>query len=260
MSRETTAREAHSAAEPGRVLAFAYGVASYALFVAVFVYLILFVGDLWVPKGVDSGDSGAMFVALVVDVALISLFGLQHSVMARPAFKRAWTKLIPKPVERSTFVLSSAAVLAVVMWLWQPLETPIWLVQSTAAVWTLWALFVAGWAIVFASTFMTDHFDLFGLRQVYLYLAGKPYKHVEFKQRGLYRHMRHPLYVGLMIGFWATPDMTLGHLVLAAGFSTYIVIGTLFEERDLVAHLGERYRAYRQEIPRYLPRLRPRRR
>lgn len=259
MNREPLAAETRGAAEPARVLAFAYGVLAYAVFFGVFTYLILFVGDLWVPKAVDSGSGASMAIGLAIDAALIALFGVQHSVMARPAFKRAWTKLVPKPVERSTFVLSSTLVLAVVMWLWQPLETTIWSVQSAALAGALWAVYAAGWLIVVTSTHMTGHFDLFGLRQVTLYLVGKPYVPVEFKQRGLYRHMRHPLYAGFFLGFWATPHMTLGHLVLAAGFSTYIVIGTLFEERDLLATFGERYRQYCRELPRYLPRLGSRR-
>lgn len=259
MPQDTAAAEVRSGAEPARLLAFVYGVASYAVFFAVFVYLMLFVGDLWVPKGVDSGASGSVAVALLADIALISLFGLQHSVMARPAFKRAWTKLVPKPIERSTFVLSSALVLAVVMWLWEPLTTPIWSVQSAGAVWALWALWGVGWLTVVLSTFMTDHFDLFGLRHVYLYLVGRPYTLVQFKRRGLYRHMRHPLYTGFFIALWATPHMTLGHLVLASGLSTYIVIGTLLEERDLIAAFGERYRQYCRELPRYLPRFGSRR-
>jgi protein-S-isoprenylcysteine O-methyltransferase Ste14 len=247
------------AALPIRLLAFAYGVASYLIFFAAFLYFIAFVGGVVVPKHVDSGVAGSTTTALLVNLGLIALFGIQHSVMARQGFKRAWTKLVPRPAERSTYVLASAIILIAVMWLWQPMPAQVWLVENPAGFWGLWALFGLGWAVLLASTFMTDHFDLFGLRQVFLYLIGKPYTPVQFRARWLYRHMRHPLYTGFLIAFWATPDMTVGHLVLAGGFTAYIVVGTLLEERDLIAAFGEKYKTYAREMPRYLPRLRPRR-
>lgn len=261
MSQETIARQAAEAPKagfPARLAAFVYGVACYLTFFCTFIYLIGFSGNLLVPKGVDTGTAGATGMALAANLALIALFGIQHSVMARPAFKRAWARLVPEPVERSTYVLLSSLVLIAVMAFWQPMPTQVWLVENTIGFWGLWALFGLGWAIVLASTFMTDHFDLFGLRQVFLYLVGKPYTPVRFRARWLYRHMRHPLYTGFLIGFWATPDMSVGHLVLACGFTTYIVIGTLLEERDLTAAFGQAYRDYCRDMPRYLPRLTPR--
>lgn len=259
MSQDTIASTVPNTALPLRLVAFIYGVAAYLFFFATFLYLIGFVGGVIVPKGVDDGVEVATGAALVTDILLIALFGLQHSAMARPAFKRAWTRIVSKPVERSTYVLFSTVILALVMWLWRPMTGQIWHVDNTIGVWVLWALFLIGWAVLLLSTFMTDHFDLFGLRQVTLHVAGKPYKPIEFKARGFYRHMRHPLYTGFLIAFWATPDMTVGHLVLAIGFSAYIVVGTLFEERDLIAAFGESYRDYCRNLPRYMPRLAPRR-
>lgn len=262
MSQDTIASQASGApgaSLPARLAAFGYGAAVYLFFLAAFLYFIGFVAGLVVPKGVNDGPTVATGVALVTDLALIALFGIQHSVMARPAFKRVWTKLVPKPVERSTYVLFAALVLVLLMWLWKPIPGHVWVVENPAGFWALWALFALGWAVLLASTYMTDHFDLFGLRQVFLYLAGRPYTPVAFKARFLYRHMRHPLYTGFLIAFWATPDMTVGRLVLAGGLSAYIVVGTLFEERDLVKAFGDRYRAYCKDMPRYLPRLRPKR-
>lgn len=260
MSHEAALSRGPEAAFPARVLAFAYGVIVYLAFFATFLYFIAFVGGIAVPKTVDTGATGAAAApawALAANLALIALFGVQHSVMARVGFKRAWTKLVPKPVERSTYVLAATAVLAAVMWLWQPMPAQVWLVEHAVGFWALWALFAVGWAVLLWSTFLTDHFDLFGLRQAYLYAAGKGYTPVDFKARGLYRHMRHPLYTGFLIALWATPSMTVGHLVLAAGFSAYIVVGTLLEERDLLAAFGESYRAYSRRLPRYLPSPRP---
>lgn len=240
---------------PGRLIAFLYGIVAYLAFFMTLLHFVGFVGNLVVPKSVDSGTAGPAGIALAANLGLIALFGIQHSVMARAAFKHWWTKLVPRPVERSTYVLFSALILALVMWLWQPMPAQVWLVDNTLAASALWALFALGWVILLLSSFMTNHFDLFGLRQVTLYLLGKPYTPVKFRARWLYRYMRHPLYSGFLLSFWATPDMTVGHLVLAAGFSTYIVIGTLFEERDLLHNFGESYRNYARNLPRYVPRL-----
>lgn len=255
---QDAAVHAPAAGLPARIAAFAYGAGVYVLFLAAFLWFIAFTGGLFVPVTVDAGGLMAVGApALAVNIALIALFGVQHSVMARAGFKRWWTTLVPQPVERSTYVLFSTIVLVAVMALWQPMTAQVWLVEAPAAVWALWALFALGWGVLLLSTFLTDHFDLFGLRQVWLHLTGKAYTPVDFKARGLYRHMRHPLYSGFLLAFWATPDMTLGHLVLAAGFSAYIVIGTLLEERDLIAAFGEGYLGYARAMPRYLPRLTP---
>ncbi|MDF0601475.1 hypothetical protein P1J78_12085 [Psychromarinibacter sp. C21-152] len=245
------------ASRGGRLFALLYGVAAYLFFFATFLWFIFFTGGILLPKTVDSGALIDAPLPALVNLGLIALFGLQHSIMARQGFKRAWTRVVPKPAERSTYVLASTLVLILVIALWQPLPTPVWTVTAPLPYWGLWALFGLGWAVLLASTFMTDHFDLFGLRQVWFHYTGRSYTPVQFRARWLYRHMRHPLYTGFLIAFWATPEMTVGHLVLAAGFSTYIVIGTLCEERDLKAFFGERYRRYCAAMPRYLPRLRP---
>lgn len=248
-----------SASLLGRLSAFIYGIGSYLLFLATFLYFILFVGDLLVPKSVNAGGPFVTSYPLALDLLLIALFGIQHSMMARRSFKRAWTRIVPVQVERSTYVLCATAVLVALLYFWQPMPELIWRVENPFAAGLLWLLFGLGWAVLFASTFMTDHFDLFGLRQVWLCLMDKPYAPVDFKARGLYRHMRHPLYSGFLLAFWATPEMTVGRLVLAIGFSVYIVIGTVFEERDLLVAFGDRYRGYCAALPRYIPRLKPHR-
>lgn len=242
-----------------RLLSFLYGVVAYAACLIVLLYFIGFSGNLWVPKSVDIGPRASPAEALPVDALLLLLFGLQHSVMARCSFKRWWTRFVPPVVERSTYVLSTSVVLAVFCWLWLPIEAPLaWHVKHPAAVAALWCLFGLGWAMVLLSTFLINHFELFGLQQVFLGLTGRPMPEPQFRTPLLYRHVRHPLYLGLLLGFWAVPAMTAGRLLFAAGLSGYILIGIAFEERDLLAQFGERYRRYRHEVGMLLPRrIRP---
>lgn len=238
-----------------RILVVLFGVLSYAGFFAAFVYLIGFVGNLGVPKSVDSGPAGPAGWALLVNVLLVALFGLQHSVMARPAFKAWLTRFVPKPAERSLFVLASSAALGLMFWLWRPIPVEVWNLGGTVWAGPLMAFFFFGWFLVLYSSFIIDHFDLFGLRQVYLLARGRPYTHPPFVVRSLYRYVRHPLMAGILIGIWAAPVMTLGHLLFAALMSGYILVGVAFEERDLARHLGTDYDRYRLTTPMLVPRV-----
>ncbi len=237
----------------GRILAFLYGVVSYLVFVVTFLYAIGFVGNLFVPKSIDSGRPGSFGQALVIDAILLGLFAIPHSVMARPGFKRWWTRVIPEVVERSTYVLLSSLLLALFFWQWQPILTVIWDVRNPIGHLVLQVLFWVGWALLLLSTFLINHFDLFGLRQVYLYQVGHPSSASPFKTPGLYKLIRHPMMLGFIIGFWATPTMTLGHLVFAVATTAYILIALQFEERDLVSIHGETYEEYRRRVSMLLP-------
>lgn len=241
-----------------RIITFFYGIISYAIGVAALLYAICFVGDLWVPKTLDSSPISSLPMAALADLLLLGLFALQHSGMARPGFKKLWTRIVPKPVERSTYVLATGLVLVLLCWQWQPIPGTVWEVQGDAGRWLLQGLFWLGWAVLFSSTFMINHFDLFGLRQVYLRLKDEPYTAVPFMQVALYRFVRHPIMLGLLIGFWATPLMSLGHLLFATTTTGYIFIGILLEERDLHRSLGQTYDRYRRETSMIIP-LPPRR-
>jgi protein-S-isoprenylcysteine O-methyltransferase Ste14 len=236
-----------------RLSVFLYGVLCYVVFLATFLYAIGFVCNLYVPRSLDGPPVAPLASSLMVDLGLLLLFALQHSVMARPAFKSWWTRLIPEPAERSTYVLASSVALIVLFAFWQPLGGVVWAVTQPTAVIVLYSLCAFGWLLVLVSTFLLNHFDLLGLRQIWLNLRGQPYTHLTFSTPGPYRLVRHPLYVGWLFAFWATPDMTLTHLVFALATSGYILAAIQFEERDLVRHLGTQYSDYRKRVPMLIP-------
>jgi len=238
-----------------RIAAFTYGVICYAIFFGTFLYAIGFVGNLFVPKSIDSTPAGPLGQALLINALLLGIFAVQHSVMARPAFKRWWTRFVPKPVERSTYVLFSSLALIALFVFWQPIGGVIWDVQDPVGQAVLYGLFAFGWGLVLVATFLINHFDLFGLRQVWLHLRGKEYRPLNFGTPGLYKIVRHPLYVGWFFAFWATPTMTAAHLFFALLTTAYILIAIRFEERDLVAEHGARYSEYRKQVPMLVPRL-----
>ena len=240
----------------GRAFYSLFAIAAYAIFFATFLYMIGFVGNLpYLPKTVDSGEGSGLLAAILTNVALISLFGIQHSVMARQGFKRAWTKLIPKPIERSFYVLSASAILLLLFTLWRPMLGNVWHMQSGFGAAVFWALFASGWIIVLLSTFLINHFELFGLQQVYLHARGRDAAAPRFRQPFFYKFVRHPLYSGFFLAFWATPNMSSGHLLLALGMSVYMLIAIQYEERDLVEHFGPDYEAYKQRVGMLAPRF-----
>lgn len=241
--------------KPTRLLAFVYGVLCYVIFLYAFLYAIGFVGGFIVPKTIDSGTAGAFWPSVLVNLGLLGVFGLQHSVMARPGFKRRWTRLVPEPAERSTYVLFASIALLLLYRFWQPLPGTIWAVEGGFGRAALWGLFGLGWTLVLASTFMISHAHLFGLRQVGEYVRSGTVSAPDFQTPGLYRYMRHPIMVGFFIAFWATPEMTVGHLLFAVVTTIYILVALRFEERDLLGAFGDRYRRYREEVPMFVPRL-----
>ena len=235
-----------------RLTIFIYGLVSYAVFFGTFLYAIGFLGNIGVPKSIDSAREVPIATALLIDLGLLALFAVQHSVMARPAFKRWWTRLVPEPAERSTYVLFSSLALIALFACWQPIGGIVWDVGPPAARGVLFAAFAFGWTLVLYSTFLINHFDLFGLRQVWLHLTGQPYQPLRFRMPSLYSHLRHPLYLGWLFTFWATPTMTVTHLVFALATTAYIFIAIRFEERDLIAAHPE-YEDYRRRVPMILP-------
>ena len=235
-----------------KVIYFGYGVLCHGMFLAVFLYMVGFLANVFVPKSIDSGPEGAFGNALLINAGLLVLFGISHSVMARPTFKRWWTGIVPSTVERSTYVLVSNLFVMLLLWQWRPMTGVIWQVEASAARTTLWAIFGFGWLLIVFSSLLINHFDLFGTRHVWLHLRGKEYTSPKFGTPILYRHVRHPLYVGWLLAFWVTPTMTTGHLVFSIGTTLYILIAIYFEERNLVEAHSE-YADYRSRVPMLIP-------
>lgn len=242
-----------------RALTLLFAIVCYAIFFATFLYLIVFVGDFtFATLTVDTGPGGEPATAAIIDIALIALFGLQHSIMARPAFKRAWTRVIPPPVERSVFVLVSSIALIILFLFWRPIDTIVWNASSPLLRDLLWLGFWIGWLTVLVSTFLISHFELFGLEQAWFHLRGREAAAAHFCQPALYKWVRHPMMLGFFLAFWCTPEMTIGHLLLAAGMSVYILIALRYEERDLVGMFGKHYEEYRRNVGMLIPRFRRR--
>jgi protein-S-isoprenylcysteine O-methyltransferase Ste14 len=248
----------HSETYPMKRTAFlAYGVISHLLFLAIYFYFAGWMVNFLVPKSIDSAPAGPLGEALAINLALIGLFAAQHSIMARPAFKAVWTKWIPQPIERSTYVLIANVVLALLIWQWRTIDAVIWQVPSGLATYFAMGLFIVGVLAVPAVSLLINHFDLFGTRQVWLYFCQQQYTHLPFATPMVYRHVRHPLYLGWTLFFWMTPVMTAGHLLFAASMTIYMVLASKVEERDLVHHFGTRYEDYRASVPAFVPRLAP---
>lgn len=235
-----------------RIAVFAYGIACYVATLASFAYLAAFLENVFVPVSIDSARRSPLWIAFTVDLGLLVVFGIQHSVMARPGFKAMWTKVVPAAAERSTYVLFSSMAMFLMFWQWRPMGGVIWNVQNAYGRIALYALYALGWAFVLATTFLINHFDLFGLRQVVLQLIGRPYTGLRFRTPGPYKLVRHPLYVGWITVFWSTPDMTAAHLLFAVALTVYILIAIRYEERDLIKFHSE-YAAYRQRVPMMVP-------
>jgi protein-S-isoprenylcysteine O-methyltransferase Ste14 len=242
-----------------RIAFFVYGSLSYLVFLGTFLYAVAFVGNLGVPTALDGARSGPLGVAVAIDVVLLALFAVQHSVMARKWFKDWWTRIVPKPLERSTYVLFSSLALILLFWQWRPLGGVVWTIEDPFARFVLRGLFAFGWGLVLVSTFLINHFDLFGMRQVWLYLLARPYTTLRFGTPGPYRLVRHPLYVGWLFAFWSTPTMTLAHLLFSIATTAYILIAIQLEERDLVREHGDSYETYRRSVPMLIPFTRRRR-
>ncbi len=238
-----------------RALVFLYGLLSYFLFFGAFVYLIAFVGDIYAPKTLSSKAVMDMGQALQIDIGLLLLWAVQHSFMARDGFKKAIEKMVPHHVERSTYVLVSTLVLAILMFYWQPIDGVIWQVETALYQMVIWGLFAFGWVLVLVSTFLTNHFDLFGLRQTWLHFVKKTYTDIRFTERLIYKWIRHPMMLGILIAFWAVPTMTMGHLVFSIGMSLYVVVGIYFEERAMVKTIGEPYEEYQKRTSKILPKI-----
>jgi methanethiol S-methyltransferase len=239
-----------------KLLAALYSALVYALFLGVFLYAIGFVEDVLVPKSIDSGTSGSVALSLLIDAGLLALFAVQHSVMARPGFKRVWTRIVPKEIERSTFVLFASLALALVCWQWRALPQSVWSIEDPIAAKGLLVVSWSGWGLVLLSTFLISHFHLFGLSQGFTRLLGSKLPEPAFVTPFLYRWLRHPIYAGFILAFWAAPHMSLGHLFFAVATTGYIFVGIWFEERDLIAYFGDRYRQYRATVGMLVPRIR----
>jgi protein-S-isoprenylcysteine O-methyltransferase Ste14 len=247
---QTLGRESHPA---GRFVALLYGLVAYAAFFGTICYAIGFVANLVVPKTIDSGPAGPLGEALVIDLILMAVFAIQHSVMARRQFKEWWTRYVPKPVERSTYVLLASLALILLFWQWRPMPAVLWQISDPTVAMAVLALSLFGWLIVFTSTFLINHFELFGLHQVANNLTGRPMPQPRFRAPLFYKVVRHPIYLGFIIAFWAAPTMTVGHLVFAAVTTAYILVGIVLEERDLIEAFGDDYRRYKNKVAMLLP-------
>jgi protein-S-isoprenylcysteine O-methyltransferase Ste14 len=236
-----------------KIISLAYGLICYLAFFGTILYAIGFVGNYLVPKTIDSEAEVSLASAVLIDTGLLLLFALQHSIMARPGFKRWWTRVVPEHLERSTFVLLASLCLMLLMWQWQPIGGIVWSIENETVKTILLAIYLAGWLIVFASTFLINHFDLFGLRQVWLYARNKPYSHLPFRVPFLYRIVRHPLYLGFLIAFWSTPVMSLAHFFFAVLTTGYILTAIQLEEKDLQSVYGDKYRRYKKQVPMIIP-------
>ena len=239
-----------------RLAVLLYGITSYAIFFATFLYAVGFLANAFVPKSIDSGTAGPAGWAILINLALLGVFALQHSVMARIEFKRWWTRMVSAPIERSTYVLASSLAMILLFWGWQPVDGVVYSIDTEIGRTLMTVIFGCGVALVLYSTLLIDHFDLFGLRQAVLYFRGIEYSEKNFVTPSLYNYVRHPLYVGWFVTFWATPDMTFGHLFMAIGTTAYILVAIVFEERDLVRMLGSEYRIWRDSTPKFIPTLR----
>jgi protein-S-isoprenylcysteine O-methyltransferase Ste14 len=240
-----------------RWLYLSYGLAMYLMFLAVYAYFAGFVGNFLVPRSIDAPVTSTAAVAVAINLLLVGMFAIQHSVMARPAFKRWWTRIIPQPIERSTYLLAANLATIFLIWQWRPIDAMVWNVQQPVVRAALWVLFAAGWLSVPAVSLLINHFDLFGLRQVWLHFHARPYTALPFRTPLAYAHVRHPLYLGWALAFWATPSMTVGHLLFAGSLTVYMALAAVIEESDLIAHFGHHYHQYRQHVPMFVPRLRP---
>ncbi len=259
MSTTITASGSPSASGAAqRTLVLLYGISVYTAFLGVFLYAIGFVAGAFVPKTIDSGPAVPLLEALLVNGLFLGLFAVQHTIMARPAFKAWWTRIIPAAAERSTFVLVTIAILAGMFWQWRPIGGEVWSVESPLWSGVIYGIAALGWGLVLLATFLIDHFDLFGLRQVVLHFRGTPYSQLKFQERALYQWVRHPLLLGFCIAFWATPSMSWGHLFYAVMTTLYMFVGIAFEERDLIGAHGDSYREYRRRVPMLLPIRKPR--
>lgn len=237
-----------------KLLVFTYGIICYAVFLGTFIYAIGFVGNIFVPKSIDSGTPATGMSAVLINVLLLSIFALQHSIMARPAFKKWWTKIIGPEIERSTYVLLASLALILMFWQWNSFDSIVWKADTTVLKYALSALYFLGWIIVLLATFMINHFDLFGLKQVFYHFKNKPLNDPEFKTNWLYRIVRHPIMLGFLVAFWATPVMTAGHLIFTLTTTAYILVAIKFlEERDLEKSIGNKYTAYKKQVPMLIP-------